>query len=233
MPGTGTTAEPTVNRRLAGVLAGLLLTAGAALAAEPARQPAAGSAPSQVALLWWPATPAGLLDDFSRQSELCLVGGLAAGCTELVFAPAESTRELLGPLYDPAAQPQSEEAFAALVTGKAAQARLRAGGIRYLIALSGGKLHDTRGGLTCGAGHAAGECRSMVWVNRDVRLGVLVLDLAGSGPVGQPEASGEPGRRNPPPMAGEFGVCRELTRQIIDFLRARPKGEECRRPPGA
>jgi hypothetical protein len=188
----------------------------------------------RIGLLWWPADPANPANPFIESLQECLTKQLAAACPESTFVPPDTIRDALFPLLEPATQPDSEEAFAALLTRSDVRPRL-VKRMDYLAAFTGGTAEENKGGILCGAGYGGGGCFGFAWINKDTRINVVIWDLAEPTPASHQDSRVEgttliPALLLPIPIPAltEGEACHDMSRKIVEFIRSRPQGQPCR-----
>ena len=144
-----------------------------------ARAEAATAIP--VGIVWWPADPSDAMHAMGSDMEACLVARIAEVAPEIVVTRQRAIRDALFPLLEPATQPATEEAFAALLAREEVRARLVQHGLQYLIAFSGGTIKDKPGGgILCGGGFGAGGCLGFSWQGETTALDAALWSLDAS-----------------------------------------------------
>lgn len=206
---------------LCAILTGLCLSADAA-------------AGTRIGLVWWPADPTNPANPFIRSLENCLTEQLAATCPESRLIMPDTVRDVLFPLMEPATQPETEEAFAALLTRSDIRPRLMKR-MDYLVAFAGGTAKEPKGGVMCGGGFGAGGCLGFAWINKDTRIRVVIWDLGKATPATHQDSRVEgttwiPAFILPIPIPAftETEACHDMSRQIVEFIRSRPQESDCR-----
>lgn len=188
----------------------------------------------RIGLLWWPADPSNPANPFIETLEECLTGKLASACPESIFVAPESIRDSLFPLLEPATQPASDLAFAALLTRNDVHQRL-ARRIDYLVTFTGGTAEEVKGGILCGGSSAGGGCLGLAWINKDTRISVVIWDLEDPTSAKNQDTRVEgttwiPAIILPIPLPArtEAEACNDMSRQILEFIRSSPLGKDCR-----
>lgn len=214
------------------VVAACLLAPRMACGAETAATADEGT--PRVGLLWWPAVPGGAGNTFVRSLRLCLLKKIANDCPQTRLVPEDGVRDAFFPLMEPGTQPATAEEFAALLARADVKARLRKR-LDFLLAFSGGTEEDTRGGVLCGAGYGGGGCFGLAWINKETRIDVVIWDIDQAVPVEAPTTLVEgttwvPALLLPIPIVAmtESDACRDMGRQIVDFIGTRTRGGFCR-----
>ena len=210
----------------------LLLVMCAVLISLPAAADAAAN--TRIGLLWWPADPVNPANPFIESLQECLTEQISTACPGSSFVPQDSIRDAFFPLLEPATQPDSEEAFAALLARSDIRPRV-VKRLDYLVTLTGDTAEEHNGGILCGAGYGGGGCLGFAWINKDTRISVVIWDLAGAAPAGHQESRVEgttfiPAFILPIPIPAltEGAACRDMSRQVLEFIRSRPQGLDCR-----
>jgi len=189
---------------------------------------AATAASPRIGLLWWPADPGNPANPFIGSLEKCLAKRLVNAYPDGAFVPSDSIRDALFPLLEPATQPASESDFAALLSRPDARQRLGKR-LDYLVVFSGGTASETRGGILCGAGYGGGGCLGLAWINKDTRIDVIIWTLGDTVSAAH-QASRIEGTTWVPafvlpvpiPALTEAEACRDMSRQIVEFIDATP-----------
>lgn len=196
--------------------------------------PAGVAAETRIGLIWWPADPTNPANPFIRSLESCLTEQLAAACPGSRFIMPSTVRDALFPLMEPATQPETEEAFAALLSRSDIRLRL-VKRMDYLVAFAGGTAAESQGGIVCGGGFGAGGCLGLAWINKDTRISVIIWDLGETTPARHQDSHVEgttwiPAFILPIPIPAftETEACHDMSRQIVEFVRSRPQGFDCR-----
>jgi hypothetical protein len=219
--------------RLAHGLA-LTLLVGCAAPAPPARmtQPAPASPPAAVTagIVWWPADPADPMRALLSDIEACLTARIREVAPEIVVLPQRVVRDALFPLLEPATQPSTEAAFAALLAREDVHARLAQHGLRYLIAFAGGTQWANPGGfILCGVAPTppgGGGCLGFAWQGETTTLDAALWSLGDATGVRHEGAKVEgaivvPAFVLPIPIPArtKAGACRELGTRIATAIR--------------
>jgi len=202
-----------------------------------------GSPPVVVGVVSWPLDSTDALHALGGDFEACLTRHIRAAAPEISVLPQRAVRDALFPLLEPATQPADEAAFGQLLARDDVRARLRARGVRYLVAFAGGtRKEDWRGGILCGAGYGGGGCLGFAWRDERTVLDAALWSLDGSPSVHHEGAKSEarsiiPAFVLPLPLMAQTraGACRELGTRIAKAIReaaAHPAGPEPSRQPG-
>lgn len=188
----------------------------------------------RIGLLWWPADPANPANPFVESLQECLTGQLASACPGSVFVSQATIRDAFFPLLEPATQPDSEEAFAALLARNDVRPRL-VKRMDYLVTFTGGTVEEDKGGILCGAGYGGGGCLGFAWINKDTRISVVIWEMGEPMPASHRESRATGTTLIPAfilpipiPALTEGAACRDMSRQILAFIRSRPGGLHCR-----
>jgi len=210
-----------MSRRVLSLLVCAILI-GLLLAVDSAAEP-------RVGLLWWPADPANPANPFVESLHKCLARKLVAACPEMILVPPESIRDALFPLLEPATQPDSEETFAALLVRDDVRSRLEKR-MDYLVTFTGGTAEESKGGIACGGGFGAGGCLGFAWINKDTRISVVIWSLQEPASASHHESRVEgttwiPAVILPIPLPArtEAEACSDMSRQIVEFIRSKPR----------
>lgn len=138
----------------------------------------ADAAAIAVGIVGWPADPSDAMHAMGSDMEACLVARIVEAAPEIVVTRQRTIRDALFPLLEPATQPATEEAFAALLARDEVRGRLVQRGLHYLIAFSGGTLKDKPGGgILCGGGFGAGGCLGFSWQGETTALDAALWSL--------------------------------------------------------
>lgn len=180
-----------------------------------------------VGIVGWPLDPADALHALVSDVERCLTERIRNVAPEISLIPQRAIRDALFPLLEPATQPQSEEAFAAMLARDDVRARLAARGLRYLIVFAGGTRKDDWGGaIGCGGGFGAGGCVGFMWRGERTVLAAALWSLDGSTIVRREGATVEgtsvvPAFVLPIPIMArtQAHACRELGTRIANAIR--------------
>ena len=214
------------------VVAALLLASGPACGVNPVATESDGT--PRVGLLWWPAIPGGAGNTFVRSLRTCLLKKIADDCPQTRLVSEDGVRDAFFPLMEPGTQPETAEAFAALLARADVKGRLQKR-LDFLIAFSGGTEKDVRGGVLCGAGYGGGGCFGLAWINKETRIDVVIWDIDHAESVEAPTTLVEgttwvPALLLPIPIVAitEAEACSDMGRQIVDFIGTRTKGGVCR-----
>lgn len=157
------------------VLALVVLGLGAC-AAQP-QQPAI---PVRVGLVGWPLDPADALHALTSELETCLAEHIRATAPEVAVVTQREVRDALFPLLEPATQPETEAAFAAMLARDDVRARLQAHDLGYLVAYAGGtRKEEWSGAILCGAGYGGGGCLGFAWRGETTRIDAALWTLDG------------------------------------------------------
>jgi hypothetical protein len=144
----------------------------------PLHAQADAAAAIAVGIVGWPADPSDALHAMGSDMEACLVARMREVAPEIVVTRQRTIRDALFPLLEPATQPATEEAFAALLAREEVRGRLVQRGLHYLIAFSGGTLKDKPGGgILCGGGFGAGGCLGFSWQGETTALDAALWSL--------------------------------------------------------
>jgi len=211
-----------------GVAVALLF--GCAAPAPPA--PIAGPRPGgiTVGIVWWPADPADPMHAFLSDLEECLTARIREVAPEIVVLPQRVVRDALFPLLEPATQPATEVAFAALLAREDVRTRLAQHGLRHLIAFTGGTNRAEPGGfILCGVAPTppgGGGCFGFVWQGETTALDAALWSLGDRPRVRREGAKIEGAFVMPAfvlpipiPARTKAGACRELGTRIAGAIR--------------
>jgi len=180
-----------------------------------------------VGIVGWPLDPADALHALVSDVETCLTERIRSVAPEISIVPQRAIRDALFPLLEPATQPQSEDAFAAMLARDDVRARLGARGLRYLVVFAGGTRKDEwGGGIFCGAGYGGGGCLGFMWRGERTALDAALWSLDGSHTVRREGAMAEgtsimPAFLLPIPILARTHAeaCRELGTRIGNAIR--------------
>jgi len=195
----------------------------------PATLEAAAAAPGPipVGIVWWPADPANGAQALVSDVEECLTARIRESAPEIFVVSQREVRDALYPLLEPATQPATEEAFAAMLARDDVRARLARRGLRYLIAFAGGTRDAEPGGfILCGAGYGGGGCLGFVWQGETTNFDAALWALDDGASVRRESAKVEgtfimPAFVLPIPIPARTKVdaCRELGTRIAAAIR--------------
>lgn len=183
----------------------------------------------RIGLIWWPADPANPTNPFVESLYERLGRQLAVAFPESIFVSSESIRDSIFPLIEPATQPDSEKAFAALLARNDIRSRLLKR-MDFLVTFTGETAEEIKGGIVCGGGFGAGGCLGMAWINKDTRISVVIWDLQEQTSPSHHDSRVEgttwiPAFILPIPLSArtEAEACNEISRQIVEFIRSSPR----------
>jgi hypothetical protein len=132
----------------------------------------------RVGIVWWPADPSDAVEALKSDMEDCLTARIRDIAPEIIVVRQSTIRDALFPLLEPATQPATEEAFAAMLARKEVRERLSRHGLRYLVAFTGDTLKTKPGGFVlCGAGYGGGGCLGFAWRNENTALDAALWSL--------------------------------------------------------
>lgn len=205
-----------MNRRVSyllffSILVGLLLAVDAV--ADP-----------RIGLIWWPADPANPTNPVVESLYKRLGRQLAVAFPESIFVSSESIRDSIFPLIEPATQPDSEKTFAALLARNDIRSRLLKR-MDFLVTFTGETAEEIKGVILCERG-----CVGLAWINKDTRISVVIWDLQEQTSPSYHDSRVEgttwiPAFILPIPLSArtEAEACNEISRQIVEFIRSRPR----------
>lgn len=180
-----------------------------------------------VGVVWWPADSANRANALASDVEACLTARIGEVMPETVVVPQRSVRDALYPLLEPATQPMSETAFAALLARDDVRMRLAQRGMRYLIAFTGDTTaQEPHGFMLCGGGYGAGGCLGFVWRGEDTTLDAALWSLDDDAHVQRERAHAKGARVMPAlglpipiPAHTRAEACSELGARIAGAIR--------------
>ncbi|MCF8159890.1 MAG: hypothetical protein K9J76_04245 [Polaromonas sp.] len=148
------------------------------LACLPAHSQSPASVATRVGIVWWPADPSDAVKALKSDMEDCLTARIRDIAPEIIVVRQSTIRDALFPLLEPATQPATEEAFAAMLARKEVRERLSRHGLRYLVAFTGDTLKAKPDGFVlCGAGYGGGGCLGFAWRNENTALDAALWSL--------------------------------------------------------
>jgi hypothetical protein len=209
------------------VLARLAIVMALALAVPAQAQTAVA-----VGIVGWPLDPADALRAFVSEVEGCLAMRIREVAPEVTIVPQRAVRDALFPLMEPATQPRDEEAFARMLARDDVRTRLRARGLRYLVAFAGGtRREDWSGGILCGASMGGGGCLGFMWRGERSTLDAGLWSIEDGEPVRREAAKAEgtsvvPAFVLPIPLMAhtQSEACAELGTRIAHAIRESAAG---------
>jgi hypothetical protein len=183
--------------------------------------------PIPVGVVWWPADPADAALALGDELLACLAERMLEVAPEISVVPQRAIRDALFPLLEPATQPASVEAFAALLARPDVRERLARRGLRYLVAFAGRTDKPAPGGgILCGAGYGGGGCLGFAWQDETTSLDAALWQL-GNGTAVQREQARSEGTSLwpafilpiPIPARTRAAACRDLGARIASAIR--------------
>lgn len=148
------------------------------LLCTPVHSQSPASVATRVGIVWWPADPSDAVKALKSDMEDCLTARIRDIAPEIIVVRQSTIRDALFPLLEPATQPATEEAFAAMLARKEVRERLSHHGLRYLIAFTGDTLKAKPGGFVlCGAGYGGGGCLGFAWRDESTSLDAALWSL--------------------------------------------------------
>lgn len=206
----------------------LVLLASSQLMCSPLHPEEPPRAAIQLGMVWWPADAGNEMDSFKSDMEACLSARLRDVAPEITVTRRSVIRDALFPLLEPATQPGSQEAFAALLAREDVRARLVQRGLHYLLAISGGTIKaPSKGGILCGAGYGGGGCLGFSWQGKTTTLDAALWSLDERAIIRQFEGVKAAGTSMMPafvfpvpiPAHTEAQACHELGTRIARSIR--------------
>ncbi len=224
-----------MTRGRAGGLAALLLLLPTLNACAPGsvQTRADAQARMHIGILWWPAEPAGGVGGLHSEMETCLTETITVASPGVTIVPQRAVRDRLFPLLEPATQPASEEAFAALLARQDVKRQLARDDITYLVTYSGTTSYDKMRGIPvmCGASYGGAGCLGFIWQGESTTLGAILWDLGTSAQAAQSHATAKGTSLLPAlilpipiPAHSRSEACRELGQRIAATIESRRTG---------
>jgi hypothetical protein len=209
----------------------LAVAVGFGCASSPRESEGAATPPAAssiaVGVVWWPASPLEGADALASDVEARLTTRIRDVAPEVTVVSQRIVRDALYPLLEPATQPASEAAFAALLAREDVRARLTQRGLRYLVAFTGKTEVAAPGGfILCGAGYGGGGCFGLMWQGENTTLDAAVWPLADGVEVRREHSEVEgafvmPAFVLPIPIPARTmaAACRKLGTRIAEAIR--------------
>lgn len=207
------------------------------LFATPLGAQTTASATVRAGIVWWPADSAEAMGARSSDLEDCLAARISEVAPEIVMTRQQGIREALFPLLQPATQPATDEAFAALLAREDVRARLAQRGLRYLIAFAAKNRKEVgRGSILCIGGPGAAGCLGLAWVGESTAIDAAIWSLDDGAGMQREGARAEgtsvlPAFVLPVPIPArtQADACRELGARIALAIRRTDAAESARK----